>query len=337
MKAVYVKAPYMFEVRDVELRDIGPDEALVRVKACGVCGTDLQLAATDAEEWQSFGHEIAGVVEKVGKNVKGVKVNDNVLLESGSFCRECATCRNGKVDLCNGAPNIFKGDTMGFAEYIIAPKECLVPFSGIDFAEATVVEPLGVALDLVYTADIKLNDDVLVVGLGPIGLMALKLAKAMGARNVYGAALSRSKARINLAREYGAADIVYTDVTSLEDYKFPRGGVDKVLVTAPPRTIPQALKVTNIGGIVAFLGIEYGERGIISFDANEFHFRKLQLRASYAAPALWFPRCIELIESGVINPKSLITHKFKLEEMDKFMLKARDDKSDIIKMVMVNY
>ena len=336
MKAVYVKAPYTFEVRGVNLRSIRPNEALIKIKACGICGTDLHMAGTEAKEWQSFGHEITGIVEEVGSNVMGIKVNDHVLLESGSFCRECATCRNGRVDLCNNAPNIFKGDTMGFAEYIIAPKECLVPFSGIGFDEATLIEPLGVALDLVYTADIKLNEDVLVIGLGPIGLMAMKLAKAAGARNIYCAARSASKARIKLAKELGATDIIFTDKNSLEEYDFPRGGVDKIMVTAPPRTIPSALKVANIGGTVAFLGIEYGEGAVIAFDANEFHFKKLQLKASYAAPALWFPRCLELIESGIIDPKVFITHRFGLEQTGEFMLKARDDKANAIKMVMVN-
>lgn len=336
MKAVYVKAPYSFEVRNVDLRGIGPDEALIKVKACGICGTDLHIAHTEAKEWQSFGHEISGIVMEVGSNVKSIKVNDQVLLESGSFCRECSVCRNGRVDLCNGAPNIFDGNTMGFAEYIIAPKECLVPFSSIDFDEATLIEPMGVALDLLYTADIRLNEDVLVVGLGPIGLMALKLAKSVGARNVYGAARSASHARIKLAQELGATDVILTDQIRLEDYKFPRGGVDKVMVTAPPRTIPQALNVINIGGTLAFLGIEYGEGSKITFDANDFHFRKLQLKASYAAPALWFPRCLELIASGVIDPKAFITHRFGLEQTGEYMIKARDDKENAIKMVMVN-
>lgn len=336
MKVAFVKSPYQFEVKDVPIPEISENEALIRVKACGICGTDLHIAKGEAKDWESFGHEVSGIVERVGSCVTEAKVGDKVVLESGSFCRTCSTCRNGRVDLCNNAPNIIGGKYKGFAEYIVAPRNCLIPFDGIDFAEATLIEPMGVALDLFYTTDIKINDDVLVIGLGPIGLMAMKLAKMAGARNIYCAARSGSAARIELAKKWGATNVILTDKVSLEEYPFARGGVDKIMITAPPSTIPEALKVANIGAIVSFLGIEYGPKGIISFDANDFHFKKLQLRASFAAPALWFPRCIEIVKSGAMNIKELVSHTFLLDDIESAMLKARDDKTSTVKMVMVN-
>lgn len=335
MKAAFVKSPFEFELRDVPLRETLDDEVLVKIKACGICGTDMHIARTEAKDWSPFGHEISGIAEKVGKNIKNIREGQQVLLESGSFCRECETCRNGRVDLCNDAPNIFAGQTMGFAEYIIAPKECIVPFEGLSFEEATIVEPLGVALDLFYTAGININDDVLVVGLGPIGLMTMKLAKAAGARNIYGAARSSSKARIELAKKFGANDVILTDKQDLREYKFPRGGVEKIMITASPQTIVPSLDVAKIGGVVSFLGIEYGEGANVTFDANKFHFKKLQLRASYAAPALYFPRCIELIKSGVIDAKALISHTFKLDDIENAMNTVRNDKESAIKAVVI--
>ena len=193
MKAVYVRVPYQFEIRDVDLREVGANDALVKVKACGLCGSELHTASYEAKDWQPIGHEIAGIVEQVGSQVTCVKPGDTVVLESGSFCRECATCRNGRVDLCNGARNVFHEASMGFAEYIVVSKECLVPVEGIPFDQATLIEPMGVALDMFYTADIKINDDVLVVGLGPIGLMALRMARLAGAKKVYAADRARNK------------------------------------------------------------------------------------------------------------------------------------------------
>lgn len=340
MKAAFVRSPFQFEIREVDLRDITPDEVLIKIKACGICGTDLHTARTEAKDFQPFGHEISGIAVKVGKNVKGIKEGDHVLVESGSYCGTCELCRNGRADLCNKAPNVFtrseEGLTMGFAEYLIAYKQNVVPFSGLSFEEAALVEPMGVALDLAYTTDIKLNDDVLVLGLGPIGLMALRFARIMGARKVYGAAHSTSKARIKIAREFGADDIIYTDETDLAEYDFPRGGVDKVMVTAPPRTIQEAIKVTNVGGIIGYIGIEYGEGANITFDANDFHFKKLQLRASYAAPALFFPRCLDLIKAGLVDVKPLVTHTFKIDELPEMMNKIAKDRSNIVKAVMIN-
>ena len=336
MKVVFVKKGFEFEIRDVEIPEIDKNQALVKVKACGLCGTDLHTARIGAKEFESFGHEVTGIVEAVGENVVEVKIGDSVLLESGSFCRTCDLCRNGQSDLCNNAPNIIQNEIMGFSEYIVAPKECLIPFDGMGFDAGTLIEPLGVALDLFYTTDIKINDDVLVVGLGPIGLMALKLAKVSGARNIYGVANSWSSARIRAAKELGATDIILADKGQLADYKFPRGGVDKIMSTAPPNTIPDAMKVANIGAIIGFLGIEYGGGENITFNANDFHFKKLQLRSSFAAPALYFPRCVELIKSGVIDPALFISHTFKLDRTAEYMIKARDDKATPIKMVMIN-
>ncbi len=336
MKAVYVKVPYQFEVRDVSLRDIGPTDALIRIKACGVCGTDLHTASFEATDWRPFGHEISGIVEQVGSQVKCVSPGDRVALESGSFCRACSLCRNGRVDLCNGAPNMFQEASMGFAECIVVSHECLVPIGDIPFDIATMIEPLGVALDLLYTADVRIGEDVLVVGLGPIGLMALRLAKLAGARRLYAADRFRNTRRIEIAKMYGADEVMYTDRMELNGYAYEKGGVDKALVTAPPRVIPKVFEVTNIGGTVAFIGIEYGAGAKITFDANDFHFKKLSLKASFAAPALYFPRCIDLIKSGAINLQPLISGTFTLEETGANIINLRDNKSCVIKSIMIN-
>ncbi|CAK4825641.1 unnamed protein product, partial [Aphanomyces euteiches] len=327
MKAWYTKAPFQFELRDVRLADIGDDEVLIKVKACGICGTDMTIAKETAEEWEAIGHEIAGIVEKAGSRVDHVQVGSSVTLETSTFCRKCDWCRNGRYDLCNQGPS-FWGQTaaMGFSEYIIAPKECVVPYEGLSFAVASLTEPLGVAVDLVETVGIGLNDDVLIVGLGPIGLMALRLAKLKGARKIYAAARSHSVKRIELARQFGADEIIYTDITPLESYPFEKGGVDKILVTAPPQTIPSTLKAARVGGIIGFIGIEYGNGANITFDANDFHFKKLQLRASHASPALYFPQCLDLLKSGAVDGNALISHTFGLEQFADAMFSLRDDR-----------
>jgi L-iditol 2-dehydrogenase len=337
MKIMYVKAPFQFEIREEKLREMGADEVLIKIKACGICGTDIHTAATEAKEWETFGHEIGGIVEKVGANVRNVKAGDKVTLESCTFDRYSNESRNGRVDLSLNGPRYSWGkDPMGFGEYMIATKEQVVKFDGISFEEATLVEPMGVALDLAYTADIKLNDDVLVVGLGPIGLLAVRFARLMGARKIYAAELSGAKRRIELAKQFGADEIILTDQQGIDDYAYEKGGVDKILITAPPAMIPSSFKAANLGATIAFLGIQFGSGANITFDANDFHFKRLQLRASFAAPALYFPRCIELIESGLVDVKSLISHTFSLNEMEKAMETLKADRENAVKIVIVN-
>ena len=338
MKVVYVKAPYQFEIRDVQVPVLSADEVLLDVQACAVCGTDIHEAAKDASDWESFGHEIAGIVIKCGSNVTIVKEGDTVVVESGTFCHVCTNCRNGRVDLCEHGFSIINDvEISGYSEYLVAPAQALVPFSTdkLSFRQAALTEPLGVALDLFYTTDIELNEDVAVIGLGPIGLMAIALAKNAGARNIYAIQRTRrSKARIELAKKLGATDVIVTSETPMETYPYARGGVDKIMITAAPSVIPDAFKIANYGGVISFLGIDM-QNGDITFNANDFHFRKLQLRASYAAPALWFPRALELLESRVVDPDDFITHTFQMSEIEKMFLKARDSGEDVIKMIMV--
>lgn len=336
MRAVYVKSPFQFDIREIDMPKPGENQVLIEVKACAVCGTDMHTAATDADDFQSFGHEIAGVVVKNGPGSRRFREGDKVIVESGTFCHVCENCRNGRPDLCTDGISIIDDvEISGYSDYMIVPEQAMVAFEGLDYQEAALAEPLGVAMDLFYTTGIDVNDDVAVVGLGPIGLMAIALAKAAGARNIYAVQHSgRSKARIELARKLGATDIILTSETDIFKYPFPRGGLNKIMVTAAPAVLPDMMKIAVYGGIIGFLGIDL-QNGDITFNANEFHFKKLQLRASYAVPALWFPRALELLKAKVVNPKDFITQTFPLEKIEEYFLKQRDDSSDVIKMVMV--
>ncbi|PWJ46450.1 zinc-dependent alcohol dehydrogenase [Faecalicatena contorta] len=336
MRVVYVKSPFQFDIRETEIPEPGENQVLLDVRACAVCGTDMHTAESDADIFQSFGHEIAGVVVKNGPGSNRFRQGDKVVIESGTFCHVCENCRNGRPDLCTNGLSILEDvEISGYADYMLVPEQAMVAFDGLDFKEAALAEPLGVALDLFYTTGIEVNDDVAVVGLGPIGLMAIALAKAAGARNIYAIQGSgRSKARIELAKKLGATDVILTSETELARYTFPRGGVNKIMITAAPAVIPDMMKIAAYGGIIGFLGIDL-QHGDITFNANDFHFRKLQLRASYAVPALWFPRALDLLKSKVVDPEDFITQTFPLEEIETYFTKQKNDSSDVIKMVMV--
>lgn len=330
MKAGFVKKNFEFKVEEVNLREIQATEVLVDVKACSLCGHDLILASYGANEYVQFGHEVAGVVEKVGCMVKNVKVGDKVVLESGTFDRFSDNSRNGKVELDNKGPNFWEreGETMGFAEKIIVPCETCVRFEGLSFKSACNIEPMGVALDLVKVGDIRLGDTVLVMGLGPIGLMAARLAKASGAIKVYATEMPECEAKIALAKKWGVDEVFAPDNIPVK--------VKKGLVTAPPAVIPSAIDCTQIGGTVAFLGIAYGDAGIIPIDTTKIHFDKIKVIPSHASPALYFPECIELVKAGIVDLGELVTHIFSLENMKEGIINFKNDKKYGIKAAMIN-
>lgn len=342
MKAAYLKAHRQFEVRDIELRPIHDDEVIVDIKACGYCGHDNILANYQAKDWEPFGHEFSGVVSEVGKGVVNVKVGDQVCVETATFDPLCDCARNGRPDLDNvprGASfmELDKGHRggMGFAERAIVPAALCVKFDGLSFEEACIMEPLGVAYDLWKTADIELDNDVLVFGCGPIGLMALQMAKKTGARKIYAAELSTAAKRIELAKKFGADEIIYTDKTDIEKYAFEKGGVDRVLMTAPPKFIGTACNVMNAGGILAFLGISYNEP-MVTFDSNKVHLDKLQIRGSNAIPALYFPIIIDLVKAGIVDVKSLISHRMHLDTLPEDLAQYYADSDKTVKAVMIN-
>lgn len=341
MKAAYLRAPRMFEVRDVELREIADDEVIVDVKACGFCGHDNILASYHAKEWEPFGHEFAGVVSKVGARVTNVKVGDSVCIETSTFDSLGDHARNGRPDLDNtpcGASymEMDKGNRagMGFAEKTIVPAALCVKFDSMSFEEACMMEPLGVAYDMFLTGDIRINQDVLIYGCGPIGLMALNMARSAGARRIYVAMHSTSAARAELAKFYGADEIIFTDQQNIEDYPFEKGGVDRVLMSAPPKFIGEACSVLNAGGILSFIGISYNEPAV-TFDSNKVHLDKIQIRGSNAIPALYFPAVIDMVKAGLINVKPLISHRMKLETLPEDLAKYYAEHDKAVKAVMV--
>ena len=340
MISTYLKAPFQFEQREIPVPEIGDDDVLIHVRACGFCGHEMILAKYAAEDWTPFGHEFSGVVTKVGSRVTNVAPGDKVVIETSTFNPLSDTARNGRVDLDGLGHDIINyigtRDTMGFAEYTSAPAALCVKFEKMSFLEGALIEPMGVAMDLIKTADIRLNDDVLVFGIGPIGLMALQMAKKSGARKIYAAAHSHSGRKAELAKQFGADEIIYTDKTDIRSYPFDRGGVDKVLLTAPPALIGDAAHTLNLGGILAFIGIAYGPEAMVTFDSNLVHHRKIQIRASDAVPALYFPMCIDMVESGMIDLGPLVSHTFPLFDAVGGLRDFIENPETAVKAVMVN-
>lgn len=334
MKAGFLKSPRLYETRELVLRDPGYNELILDVKTCGLCGYDLIQAETNAD-WTPFGHEISGIVRRVGAGVTHFAPGDHVVLESGVFDRFADCARNGRVDLAGGGPGFWcrPGDPMGFAEAMVVPEECCVRAAGISHRAGALIEPMGVAYDMVNLTEIHLGDDVMVVGLGPIGLMALRMARLMGARRVYGVQTSGRDARERIARAWGADEILHSDKQQLSKAMFDKKGLDRIMVTAPPKLIPEYTGLLKFGGILSFIGIEFGAGASATFDMNQLHFNKTQLRASHASPALYFPRCLELVRERMLDLDILVTHTISLDHLQADIEAYLGDRSRAIKAI----
>lgn len=331
MKAAFRKGSDVY-LRDVEMPSLRPDAIRIGVKACGLCGTDLHWNSKPSKE-SPFGHEVAGTVLEAGPAVMNVRIGQTVALESSSACGQCNECRNMRQELCTDLRVFWgAGPALGFAEEMVAPAQCAVPYEGLTPEIACLSEPLGVAIDTVRVADIGMDSNVLIMGPGPIGLMILQLVKRRGVRRVFMAGRSRQPRRLELARRFGADDVFDTDATPVS--KFTYGcAIDRIIVTTPPATMTETFEVAAKGAIVTFIGLGEGEKATCSFDANKFHFKKLQLRASFAAPAMFTPLALTYLKEGVVNGEALVSHRFPLADIARAVRVANE--ADAVKVVVM--
>lgn len=323
MKTAFMKDGKV-TIRDTALRPVNADEIRIRVAACGICGTDLHDTPGHAGKEHAFGHEMAGVVLETGAHVTGLRVGQKVAIESASACGRCENCRNTRQELCSNIQSFFCLNLFGFAEETIVPAISAIPHEGLSPEVASLSEPLGVAIDLARLADIRVGSNVLIMGQGPIGLMALALAKRAGAARVFAVEFRNRAGRIRIAKQFGANDVIDPTETALEKRDFGCD-IDRILVTSPPPTLSSAFEIAAKGAIISFIGIAYGDGAFCRFDANKFHFKKLQLRASFASPALCTPLALQYLREGVIDGEALISHRFPLMDMAEAMTVARGD------------
>jgi len=341
MKSLWGKAPFRFQLRELPTPEPGPGEVVVKVAACGICGTDVHFLRHN-EDWTPLGHEVVGTIVAVGPHVACWQGGETVIAENHTGCGVCEQCKNGRALYCQNLAT-YMNDRAGFADYLRVradmvqgyDAEALAPF------QAALAEPLTVALDLLQRADPDLNDEVAVFGPGPIGLMLTRLAKLRGARRVFLTGSNRStprgRYRLEVGRQMGA-DVVLADaeddIVAEIKVAVPQG-VDRVLVTAPPRTLLQAFEIARFGAVVGFIGIEFGEGGEVTFDVNAFHFKKLQLRASHAIPNHYFPMALDLLARRVVDPGLLVSHTFYFDEYENAFRTLTDPQQAVGKVILV--
>jgi L-iditol 2-dehydrogenase len=318
-------------LRDVQFDTVQPMERVIRVAACGICGTDINAILRGATDYTPVGHEVAGWV--VADD--GAILPTPVVLESSSACGRCHSCRDGRTDLCTDVKSFFARPYFGLAERMTSPEISVLPYRDLEPAVATLSEPLAVAIDLCEVAGITPTSTVLVVGLGPIGLMAVRLAKLAGASRIYAATFSKRERRNQLALEFGADELVYEDEKPLQSRKLDPPP-DRILITAPPPAIAACVALAPRGAVLAFIGVGHGVTDQVVLPANEFHFKKLQLRSSFAAPALRTPMALELLRTGRVDGNKLISHRVPLSEVAHAIRVACLDKNEAIKVVVEN-
>jgi len=313
-RSLFGKKRLNIEERRIEIAPPDENHVTVKVRACGICGTDINFVRDWPDDPMPLGHEIAGEVMETGKSVTTVKPGDRVIVEDCAMCGVCENCKSGHPELCREMFTLENQPGMG--EYICVRHNLLHRFADLDYTIASLTEPLAVALTSVLNAEIPLGGSVVVLGNGPLGLMAAKIAKLRGAGFTAITGLSASsemeKARFRIAPDFGCDLAIESLKESVEESikkLFPKG-VDRVIVTSPPQSIYDALKIIRFGGIISFFGLHFGGKNKIEVDINDLIFRKITLRPTFAEPAINFPVSFRLLRDKLIDGQKLMTHTF---------------------------
>ena len=310
------------ELRDVPMPQIAPDEVLIRVYACGICGSDLKIQDDEHPYTPPvvIGHEFAGEIAEVGARVTGWAVGDRVVSEQHTrACGRCRQCLTGNAFACSSkrAPGYFENGA--FTQFIKIPAWLLhrIP-ANLSFVDAAFTEPSAVAAHgMLERAGIAPEDTVLVLGCGPIGLVAAKMAQAAGASQVIITGVDRDeKARLPKARELGIDHVVNTtrtDLAALVADLTGGEGVDVVVeLSGAPPAIAQAFRLARRLGRIAIIGQPPADD--ISIPYREALFRALSVSFSYSSKYTSWERVLSLFARGAICPAQFVTHVLPLAE-----------------------
>jgi len=314
--------PGNLEIKDVPIPSNDPDEVLIRVRACGICGSDLKIEDDQHPNIPPVvvGHEFAGEIVEVGDTIQNWNVGDRVVSEQHTkACGHCRQCLTGNAFACKSkrSPGYFTDGA--FAEYIKVPGWLLHRIPGnLSYVEAAFCEPTAVAVHGVLDrTGVSPGDVVLVLGCGPIGLAAAKMAQAVGASNVIITGIDRDeKARLPKARQLGINHVVNVMKEDLEkiiaDLTDGEGADVVIELSGAPPAIFQAFKLARRLGKVGVIGQPPTDEIIIPY--REALFRALSVIFSFSSKYSSWERALNFLSSGAVQPKDFITHVMPLDE-----------------------
>ncbi|MGL6065409.1 MAG: zinc-binding alcohol dehydrogenase family protein [Fusobacteriaceae bacterium] len=311
------------------------DDVLIKVKAVGICGSDIHIyhgTSPVATYPRVVGHEVVGEVIQIGKNVKNLEIGNKVVLEPMIACGECYACKSGRPNAC--ANLIVRGCHIdgGFQEYYIAPEKNLFKFNDeIPWEIAAMIEPYTIATQIVWRADVKAGDFVFIIGAGPIGLCVLEMAKLKGGITIIS---DFNEKRLNIAKELGADYVINAKKENVLERvkKITNNMGSNVTIDAvcTPVTFKQAVEITSVAGRVMCLGFTKETSDIAQITIT---IKELDIRGS-RHQTYKFKEVVELFNEKKLMPEKLISHVMDFENtMDAFKM-IEEKPEEVCKIVL---
>lgn len=311
---------------------------VIKVVSAGVCSTDLAVIKGEFGPPPLIpGHEIAGVVDKVGSQVRSVKQGDRVVVETAVACGHCRECESGNKHLCRESGEIgFPPYDGGYAEYVTVPENCIkyIP-DNVSFDEAGIIEAALCPFGIIYRYGMKMGSTVLIQGNGVSGLSFLQTVKCYSASKVIMSV--RRESAVEMAKHFGADVVVNTKSEDLHKRVMEETngyGVDvSIDTTGNSHAIEQAVKLARSGGKIILYGIPGVNDEMPEFPVREIILRQLTVVGGNNNQLAWEP-LLSLVSTGQFNVRDMITNVFPLEEAKAALQTAKNKPDGFIKAVL---
>jgi len=348
MNAYVLHGPNDMRYEETDIPLLMSGEVLVKVKACGICGSDVpRVYKTGAHVHPLIpGHEFAGEVVALGAEVDGKWLGKRVGVFPLIPCGECGPCKNKQYEMCRNYSYLGSRRDGGFAEYVVVPQENLIELPDeVSFEAAAMLEPMAVAVHAMRGIVVKTADTVVVCGMGTIGLLLLMFLREMGVENIF--VIGNKESQKKMAVLAGVCEENFCDTRSCDCEKWlaektEGNGVDVFFeCVGKNETVLQAINMTTPGGRVMLVGNPYSD-----MDLDKAVYWKI-LRNQLTLKGTWnssftheekddWHYVLQRLGEKKINPEVLISHRFPLNDLEKGLEIMRDKTEDYVKIMIVN-
>ena len=326
MKAAKLFGPNDIRVLDCAIPEITDNEILLKTKAAAICGTDLRMIGNgykgvDAEHPLTLGHEIAGIIEEVGKNVKGYGKGMRVAIAPNIGCGICDWCTSGDTHLCPDYTAFGINMDGGFAEYVRIPGNAITQGNimildeSMSLEAAALIEPASCVLNGQLRTGIRLNDKVLIIGAGPIGIIHGLLAKTFGAAKVYIRDLSPQRMKQSVDLIPGAEAIEEDDLEAAAKRLTGGRGFDVTITACPaPSAQVDALKITGMNGRILYFGGLPAGKDMVTLATNHIHYKQLSIHGSTRGNVSQYRAVAKMVMAGNLDLGKLVSRDYPVDQ-----------------------
>jgi len=343
MKAAVVKSNSNIEIKNIEKPPVGPGDMLVKMRACGICGSDVEkVFGKYGQPSMRLGHEPAGVITQVGSEISNFSIGDRVFTHHHVACYsdDCHECSHENETMCKKyyESNL---EPCGLADEYVVPEWNVkhggvlnIP-DGMSFEEAAMIEPLACCIRAWNKFKHQKKDSVAILGVGPTGIMHVLLAKLYGFGKVF--CLDLNDYRLNFAKKFETTTIHSGNTNALEQIKSETAnqGVDVVIVaTSSLNALKDAINFVRKGGTIVMFGVP-SKGAIIDLDMSEIYSKGITIVNSYAASDFDTKEALEKISNKQINVSHLITHRYNLQECQEAFVHAKSG-DNAMKIIISN-